>query len=711
LKLNIRKLFISRVLPALVLFFAGAAVMAAARTKAAEYGDKELALISRVTAQILSRNHYRQQPLDVNISRQFFDEYLNELDPGRIYFSLEDVTELSKDRDHLCEQLQAGDSSFAFKAYDLFRKRLEEYRTFAEKRLKEPFDFTLDESYMPDRSKEPRTKDMAELEHLWYLRLKNDVLAYRLINRVREEERARMTADERKKAATAAKWEVADPAGKVLSRLRDISNDIRQKERVDILGIYLNSLAQVYGPHSNYYPPKLEEDFEMAMNLSLSGIGATLTSDGGYIKIVALTPGGPAARDGRLKVEDRIIAVAQGAGEPVDVVDMPVTKAVQLIRGPEKTQVTLTVLPGEKGRNAVPETVTLTRDKIVLVDSEAKGEVKTVKDDEGHERKIGVINLPGFYMNFDDYLKGDPNYKSCSRDVRKILEDFKKEKVDAVVMDLRRNGGGSFPEAISLTGLFIKSGPVVQMRSANKGVQVKDDTDDEEVYTGPLVVLVSKLSASAAEIFTGAIRDWERGVIVGDSRTFGKGTVLDVIPLDRYLRFIGESFPAGSTTYETAMYFRPTGGSVQQLGVASDIRLPSLTDRMELGEMFMNNHLPWDSVKPVKVESYTPHFADKVAKLKTESEERVKADPEFVAFRKKLDAFDRYKDRKTISLNEESRWKEYNEEKQLQEEADKIDDDASANKDGKKKNDIILDEATHIAADFADLEAPTAAAK
>ena len=703
--LNMRKQTVSRALSALILFLAFVPIPASAKTKAAEYGDKELALISRVTAQILSRNHYRQQPLDVNISRQFFDEYLQELDPGRIYFTEEDVASLAGERDRLGDELQAGDSLFAFKVYDLFRQRVEEYRVYAEKRLKEPFDFTLDESYTPDRSKEPRAKNRAELEKLWYLRLKNDVLAYRLLNRVREEERAKMSADDKKKAAAAAKWEVADPAGKVLARLRDISNDIRQKEKVDVLGIYLNSLAQVYGPHSNYYPPKLEEDFEMSMNLSLSGIGATLTSDGGYIKIVGLTPGGPAARDGRLKVEDRVIAVAQGTGEPVDVVDMPVTKAVQLIRGPEKTQVTLTVLPGEKGRNAVPETVMLTRDKIVLVDSEAKGEIRTVKDESGKPRKIGVVTLPGFYMNFDDYLKGDPNYKSCSRDVRKILENFNKEKVDAVVMDLRRNGGGSFPEAITLTGLFIKSGPVVQMRSANKSVQVKNDTDEEEVYTGPLVVLVSKLSASAAEIFTGAIRDWERGVVVGDSRTFGKGTVLDVIPLDRYLRFIGENFPAGSTTYETAMYFRPTGGSVQQLGVASDIRLPSLTDRMELGEMFMENHLPWDSVRPVKVESCTPNFTEKVEKLKAASAARVGSDPEYVAFVRKLDAYNRYKDRKTISLNEEARWKEYNEEKQIQDEAEKLQDDRSDSaKEGKKGEDLILREAAHIAADFAGLK-------
>ncbi len=697
---------------ALLAFFLSGAfstAFAAERSKGAEYGDKELALISRVTAQILSRNHYRQQPMDVNISRQLFEEYLEELDPNRSYFTEEDVAEFAAERDALCAQLQAGDSSFAFKVYATYRERVNEYRAFAEKRLKVPFDFALEENYTPDRSKEPRAKNREELEQLWYLRLKNDVLAYRLINRVREEDRAKMTEEEKEKSSAASKWEVADPAGKVLARLRDVSNDIQQKDKVDILGIYLNSLAQVYGPHSNYYPPKLEEDFEISMNLSLSGIGATLTSDSGYIKIVGLTPGGPAARDGRLKVEDRIISVAQQTGEPVDVVDMPVGKAVQLIRGPEKTQVTLTVLPGEKGRNAVPETVTLTRDKIVLVDSEAKGEIKNVKDAQGNERKIGVVTLPGFYMNFEDYMKGDPDYKSCTRDVRRILENFNKEKVDAVVMDLRRNGGGSFPESISLTGLFIKSGPVVQMRSPSKGVQIKNDTDEEQVYAGPLVVLVSKLSASAAEIFTGAIRDWERGVIVGDSRTFGKGTVLDVLPLDRYLRFIGENFPAGSATYETAMYFRPTGGSVQQLGVASDILLPSLTDRMDLGEMFMDNHLPWDSVRPVKVDSYVPDFAKKVEELKTASQKRIETDTEYSAFRKKLDAYNRYKDRKAISLNEEMRWKEYNEEKQLQDEAEKLQGDRGDSDSDKKSEDLILKEATNIAADFASLE--TAVAK
>ena len=698
--------FLSAVL--LAGFLAPAFAAAPART-AAEYGDKELALITRMTARLLSRNHYRQQKLDVPLSRQLFDEYLDELDPGKLYFTEEDVAGFARERDTLCRQLENGDSSFAFRVYDVFRKRVGEFRAFAEKRLKEPFDFTLDESFTPDRSKAPRAKNREELEKLWYLRLKNDVLSYRLMNRVQEEERAenagKLTDEEKKRLETAAKWEIRNPGEKVLSRLRDISNDITQKDKVDILGIYLNSLAQVYGPHSNYYAPKLEEDFEMSMNLSLSGIGATLTSDGGYIKIVGLTPGGPAALDGRLKVEDRIIAVAQENEEPVDVIDMPLSKAVQLIRGPEKSKVTLTILPGEKGRSAVPETITLTRDKIVLVESEAKGEVRTVKAADGRERRIGIITLPGFYMDFDAAMKGDPNYKSCTRDVKKILENFKKEKVDAVVMDLRRNGGGSLPEAITLTGLFIPSGPVVQIRSADQRIAVKSDEDDEQIYAGPLVVLTSKLSASAAEIFSAAIRDCERGIIVGDSRTFGKGTVLDVVPLDRYLHYIGEDFPAGSATYETAMFFRIAGGSVQQLGIAADIPLPSLTDQMEVGEMFMNNHLPWDSVKPAPgVRSFTSDFGKKVEKLKALSKERIEKDPEYGAFLKKLELYNKYKDRKTVSLNEEARWREYREEKQLQDEADKLYEQQTG--DDKKNSgdkDLILKEATNIAADFSTL--------
>ncbi|MDR0931474.1 MAG: carboxy terminal-processing peptidase [Victivallales bacterium] len=684
---------------------------AGANKTASEYGNKELALITRITSRLLSKNHYRQQPLDENLSRQLFDEYLDELDPAKLYFTQEDVASLAADRDKLCVQLQNGDSSFAFKAYDVFRKRINEFCLFGEKRLKTPFDFTLNDSFTPDRRKLPRAKDLAELEKLWDLRLKSDVLSYRLMNRIQSEERAQnaknLTNDDKKREETASKWEIKKPEERVLSRLRDISNEITQKDVIDILGIYLNSLAQVYGPHSNYYAPKLEEDFEMAMNLTLSGIGATLSREGGYIKIVGFTPGGPAALDGRLKVEDRIIAVAQDGEEPVDVIDMPLSKAVQLIRGPEKSKVTLTILPGEKGRSAVPETITIVRDKIVLAENEAKGAIRTVKAFDGKERKIGIITLPSFYMDFESAMKGVPDFKSCTRDVKKILADFKKDKVDAVIMDLRRNGGGSLPEAITLTGLFIPSGPVVQIRSANQKISVKSDNDGEQIYAGPLVILNSKLSASAAEIFSAAIRDCQRGILVGDSRTFGKGTVLDVVPIDRYLKYIGENFKAGSATYETAMFFRTAGGSVQQLGIASDIQLPSLTEHIEVGEMFMDNHLPWDSIRPLPdVKPYIADFDTKVAKLKELSEARIAKNTEYGAFLKKLELYNKYKERNSVSLNEETRWKEYREEKQLQDESDKLYEDrlAGATKKENSGHDLVLTETANIAADFSELK-------
>lgn len=438
------------------------------------------------------------------------------------------------------------------------------------------------------------------------------------------------------------------------------------------------------------------------MKLSLTGIGATLTSDDGYIKIVAIVPGGPAALDGRLKVEDRIVAVTQENGEVTDVVDMPVSKAVKYIRGPENTKVTLTVLPGEKGRNGVPENITLTRAKVALVDSEAKGEVKEVKRADGKAVRVGVITLPSFYRDYEAEFRGDSKAKKCTDDVARILEDFKKRKVESVVMDLRRNGGGSLPEAISLTGLFIPTGPVVQIRSGDREVHLESDNDPRLAYDGPLVVLTSKLSASASEIFAAAMRDSERAILVGDSRTFGKGTVLNVMQLDRFLKFIGENFEAGSAIYETAMFYRIAGGSVQQLGITPDIQLPSLTEELEIGEMFMDNHLPWDTIKPVEFRKFKPEHIAKVPALAEASEKRIAASQEYQSLIRKIELFRKYKDKKEVSLNEEKRWKEYQDEKQVQEEADRLyrENSGTKEKDEKKQFDPELNEAVNIAADL-----------
>ena len=684
-------------------------------------GDAELRLITQMTAQLFAGSHYRKQPLDEKLSARLFDEYFNSLDPNRMFFTQKDVERFAPYRESLGAALRRGDSSFAFEVYDLYRERNREFRAFAEKRLKEPFDFTADEVYVTDRRKLPRVADRAALEKLWEQRLKNDILYYRLFDRAiaeaEKKEKKEKAAKKDKEAQeiearreVAKKWDGRTPAEKVLKRLRDITNSLENSDRVDILGLYLNALAQVYGPHSNYLSPKLDEDFEIGMKLSLTGIGATLTSDDGYIKIVAIVPGGPAALDGRLKVEDRIIAVTQENGETVDVIDMPVAKAVKYIRGPKDSKVTLTVLPGEKGKNAVPENITITRDTVKLVESEAKGEVHSIKrpDDKG-EIRVGVITLPSFYMDFDAAYRGDPNYKSCTRDVKRILEKFRKEGVDAVVMDMRRNGGGSLPEAITLSGLFIKTGPVVQIRTGDRRIQVKSDNDPDIAYAGPLVILTSKLSASAAEIFTAALRDCGRALVVGDSRTFGKGTVLDVVPLERYLKFVGRDFPAGSATYETAMFYRTAGGSVQQLGIEPDIQLPSLTEQMEIGEMFMDNHLPWDAIKPVRREMANPGPQAHLPALKAASEKRIAADPEYQTLLRRIDLFKRYKDRKEVSLNEAKRWKEYREEKEIQEESERLYEEQAggAGKAG-VKNDPVLSEAVRIAGDLCTAEAKAA---
>ena len=311
--------------------------------------------------------------------------------------------------------------------------------------------------------------------------------------------------------------------------------------------------------------------------------------------------------------------MTQENGATVDVIDMPVDEAVQYIRGKENTKVTLTVLPGAKGRSGVPVRITLTRAKIQLVDSEAKGEII---DCGG--KKVGVITLPSFYMDFESAIRGDANYKRCSEDVRKILIKFRSAGVQAVVMDLRRNGGGSLAEAINLTGLFITTGPVVQRRDFRRRITLAVDDDPTVEWNGPVVLMISKLSASAAEIFAAALRDCDRAVVVGDSRSFGKGTVLQVEKLrEGYSLFNPNRRAGGSVTFEIEMFYRTSGSSVQQLGIRSDIRIPSITEEMKAGEMFLDNHLPWDNINPVNRQSHIPDLEEKIAVLKKRSAQRI----------------------------------------------------------------------------------------
>ena len=690
------------------LFFAVAVFAAPPR----KYSEGELRMISRLASRVLIKNHYRGDAPDKEMSHRLYEEYVKSLDPGRIFFTSADLAGFEARQDQLCRQLMDGDYRFAVELYDLFRRRYGEYREFAAGFLKHDIDFTVDEYYRPDRSKAPRPANDAERRELWRLRLKNDVLYFRMIDRMLKDEQSKNASagkdggkgkkgrKDKKASEESPTWK-KPPAERVMARLRDIGNNIDKREPIDIIGLYINALANALGPHSSYAPPTTEDDFDIHMSLTLTGIGATLTNEDGFIKVVELIPGGPAARGGKLKVNDRIIAVTEEDGKSVDMIDMPVDRAVRYIRGKENTRVRLTVLPGDKGRNASPVFIDIVRAKIQLKEGAAKGKVVDISV-SGRKLRIGVAALPSFYMDINAIRRGDKNARRCSADLEKILKEFSERKVDAVVVDLRMNPGGSLPEAISCSGLFMTEGPVVQVKSKRRDKEVWRDDDPKIAYSGPLVVLVSKASASSSEIFSGALRDNKRAVIVGDSRTFGKGTVLQVEELKDSLRFLGQKIPAGLLTYEYAMFFRVAGGSPQQLGVASDVVIPSLTEEMKMGEMFLDHHLPWDEVEAVKSAECDPKLESKIPELRRRSAGRIAASKDFAVLRRKIEQYRRYRDRDKLSLNEERRWQEYRQEKAAEEADEKI-SGVSRNKPDEDV-DPVLDEAERIAADLAELD-------
>ncbi len=670
---------------------------------------QELGIITKLASALIANSHYRQHELDNKISSKIFDAYFKILDPGKTYFTKDDVKRFEKYRYYLDDLTREGNSDFAFEIYQYYLERLRTYRQFAEKQLKKGFDFTKDEYIQSDRSKVERSESLAQLKEIWRKRLKSDVLYFRLLKRSMQLDKdnalkaAKKNGKVDKKAAEILEkmWSKQTPEQKILRRLRDIYNEMSQKSKLSILSFYLTCVAQTYGPHSSYFSPELEEDFNISMKLSLVGIGAVLTSDNGYTKIVRIIPGGPASKDGKLKADDRIIAVTQGEKPPVDIVDMSVTNVVKLIRGKAGTKVTLTILPGAKGHGAIPENITLVREKVKLKNSEASGKIQKIKDENGKILKIGIIDLSRFYLDFEGAIRGDKDFKSSSRDVANILTKFEKEGVDGVVMDLRSNGGGSLREAIHLTGLFIDKGPIVQVRNSRRRVSIKYDPDETIHYNGPLLVMTNKLSSSAAEIFTGAIKDYHRGIIVGDSRTYGKGTVLNVIKLDRLLRDYNK-FKAGSVKFESEVFYRINGSSTQQLGVKPDIELPSFTEYMEIGEEFNENHLPWDSIEKIDHKYYDQKLATVIDDIKERSVARRLKNPKYKILLQNIKKFNEYRKRKNISLNEKKRWAEYLAEKKMLEANEKYIKQISGEDDEEKKEktDLLLDESVKILADY-----------
>jgi carboxyl-terminal processing protease len=652
------------------------------------FSEEELKVITKLAVNILVREHYLRQPLNDTVSKNLFDEYFKTLDPAKMYLTKADIEAFAPYRDKLDDQLLAGDHSFAILAYNAMAEKLSEFEDYAKKIVADGLDFSEDEEWNPDRADADWPADSAERMSLWKKKIKNDILIFRLMLKTDS------GTDKGKNGKEKTLWMKAfKPEERALKRYASLNRYFKENEPIDQLELYLLALTNIYDPYTQYMSPRTVEDFNIQMSLSLEGIGATLSQDDGYTKIVSLVPGGPAALSGALHPEDRIIAVAQGDGESVDVVDMPLSKVVGMIRGEKNTTVRLTVLEGSKGLAAIPVEISIRRDSIPLKDQEAKGEIlqKSIGSESGLERKIkiGVINLKSFYFDWEAAENGSKEIKSSTSDVRKILENFEKEKIDALILDLRGNGGGSLYEAISLTGLFIKEGPVVQVKTKDGNVDVKRDTDGKIFYSGPMLVLVNRLSASAAEILAGAIKDYGRGIIIGDSHTHGKGTVQTVFSLGEFLKYWGFNNESGSLKITNAKFYRINGASTQKKGVVPDLIFPSFADSMEIGEEFAKHALDWDITEPVKYSRWTSDHDSRtlIEKLKRLSGERVAKDRDFAALSQKIEKYAELKKKTSVSLNEEKRFQSYMDIKNVLDEQAKL-----FNLDGEDTDKDLLDE-------------------
>jgi carboxyl-terminal processing protease len=589
--------------------------------------------ITRLTSKILEKSQLAHHPLDDELAGKFLDRYLDTLDGQHTVFLQSDVDEFAGFKPTLAQATRRdGDSSPARVIFQRYLERLDQRAAYITELLcTEHFDFTDNERYNFDRKNAPHPADLSAAQQLWRQQVRADYLQEKLAGKKEEEIATTLTR-----------------------RAARLTQTMRKLDKEAILEVYLNALAHVYDPHSDYMGHEQMESFGSVMKLSLVGIGASLQSDDGYCKIREIVPGGPAARSGELKVGDRIVGVAQENGEFTDLVDMPLPQAVEMIRGQKGTTVRLTIIPVTAANDATRKTISLVRDEIKLEDQQAKARIVDLPGEKGGTRRIGVIDLPGFYGG-----ERGGSAPSATKDVARLLKKLKQEKVTGIVLDIRRNGGGSLDEAINLTGLFIPAGPVVQVRGPNGRIEVGTDDDGVTFYDGPLVVLTSRLSASASEILAGALQDYGRAVIVGDPSTFGKGTVQTIMPLDQIMQHEG-LMPAedpGALKTTVSKFYRPSGKSTQIEGVKSDVVLPSLTDLPEISEKEMQNPLAWDTVPPA-IFANDHRVSPYLATLRAGSAERVAKDPDFIALEKDREEFGKKRETKSISLNESERRRE-----------------------------------------------------
>jgi carboxyl-terminal processing protease len=670
-----------------------------------EKSELDVKRISRTVAYSLPVFHLNQLSMNSDISTNAFALFIDSLDPARSYFLQSDIDAFRKNSKNLHKQLRKGDISFALEVYEVLMERIDNRMVFVEMQLEKGFDTDKEESLLWDRKDAPWPKDDAEWDDLWRKRIKNEYIA-RLVseelyggetnaatattNAVAETEATNTTETVDSAVTESLAEEDITPEEFILERYKQFKLTMDTLDEEMLLQRFLTSFAQVYDPHSDYMSPSSVEDFDINMKLSLVGIGAMLRPEDGTAKIVRIIPGGPAERDGRLKAGDKIIAVAQGDDEPVSILHWPLYKAVRLIRGEKDTKVVLTIIPASDRAGSRTREIDLIRDEVKLEEQAAKGEIRKVQFEDNQERRIGLITLPDFYADFSAD-ENDKEARRASSDVRRLIQEQVSEGIDGLVLDLRNNGGGSLAEAIETVGLFITSGPVVQVKERN-GIQVLPDADPEVEYDGPLVVLVNRLSASASEILAAALQDYKRAVIVGDEKTHGKGTVQTLMPLgDR----------KGSLKLTTAGFYRINGGSTQLRGVEPDIVISSYLDVMGLGEDSLEHALPWDEVRPAmyRTQKGLPEI---IPLLADHSRERLENNDEFQTYLNRRDRLEERYNTKTISLSLNNRLAEAEAEKEL----DEIQNSAflEDEEEDNEREDVILSEAINIVSDLIDLQ-------
>jgi carboxyl-terminal processing protease len=678
---------------ALLLAVSGFGLTTCADPVAPSTRDRSIAV---TVATLLPRDHLSRHPLDNEISQRTLKTFLKNLDPMKVYFYQSDVDAFAQKQNELDDMVKRGDISFGYTVFRTFLERIDEKLKLVDEFLAAEHDFTVDEQMVTDHDTAQYARTPAEMREKWRKRIKYDLLVLKAEAANGKDDKASGKAGEEEPK----EYNHQEAVEKLSRRYHNFAKRMHQTDSDELLEMYLTAMATSYDPHTTYMSPSTLENFDIQMRLNLEGIGAELQSEDGYTIIKKIVPGGAAEKQGQLKAEDKIVGVGQGPdGAIEDVMDMKLQDVVQLIRGKRGTIVRLKVIsPG----STKPKMIAITRETIQLKDKEAQSKVFELgQKPNGQPYKLGVIKLPSFYMDMSGARLGITEYKSTTRDVRKILEQFNDQGVDALILDLRFNGGGSLQEAINLTGLFIDQGPVVQVKDADGQVQAYNDPEAGAVWKRPMVVVINKFSASASEILAGAIQDYGRGLIIGDHATHGKGTVQTLMELGQQLFRLPNSPQLGALKITMSQFYRPDGDSTQKRGVLSDIELPSLTTYLDVGEGDLDYPVEFDRIAPLSHNRL--NLVDKTMcdRLRYLSEQRRHTSKDFERVLRNINRYLEQKERKYVTLNEKKfleEREEINADKEEQKQLEELNESADA-----IKRDYYLDEAMAITLDYVKL--------